>query len=88
MYYISIKSDKFKTKTNTIIAGVCRDTMTLPPFGEGCSPQYGKITILSPSDEGAGVRWTPLQSRSTDRDGGAACPTQRGCCKLKKTFCL
>jgi len=49
LYYISIKSDKFKTKTNTIIAGVCRDTIALPPFGEGCSPQYGKITILSPS---------------------------------------
>ena len=23
----------------------------------------------APSDEGAGVRWTPLQSRSTDRGG-------------------
>jgi len=36
---------------------------------------------LPPSDEGAGVRWTPLQSRSTDRGGsrdGGFCEAKDG----------
>ena len=36
--------------------------------GKRCLPQVC-LNLLPPSDEGAGVRWTPLRSRSTDRGG-------------------
>ena len=40
-----------------------------------------EVCVEPPSDEGAGVQWTPLQSRSTDRGGsrdGGFCEAKDG----------